>query len=588
MPLALTLATPAVLAGLILVLVLLVQIRRRKAAEAALRERLAFEELLSEITSEFVNLPADQIDGKIQETQRRVCEFLDVDLSSLWQSASLDKPQLSRLTHVYRTYDDPPIPEDMDATEYFPFALKQAMAGEIAVIQVRDLPTEVAPEAARDRQSFDYFGIQSALIFPLLMERRQLVGILSFATVNRERIWAEPLIRQLDLLSQVYVSALARKNADAALRESEARLSLTTTAAQAGLWILDLETGDYWISNIAKSMFQFAPEEPVTLESVLGRVHRDDRELVRLAIQEATAQGELTRCEYRIELPDGSTRWIASFGQCDAGPGPNRLMGVSMDFTERLKAENQVRRQWAQLAHATRLGTMGELTASLAHEIYQPLTAIRTNAEAAQRFLTRSVPDIGEVRSILEDIILDNSRADNVIRNIRNMLRKEPAALVALNLNEVIRDVLSLIRSDSLLRGMRLSVDLAPDLAAEPPLVSADRVQLQQVLINLILNSAAAMRGAPEDQRILVVKTAVHEGRFVHVAVTDRGHGFDQNSGNRLFEPFYTTKPDGMGMGLPISQTIIKALGGTISAMNNPEGGSTFSFSLPVVAQGEQ
>ncbi|MBN2124047.1 MAG: hypothetical protein JW821_07125 [Deltaproteobacteria bacterium] len=217
------------------------------------------------------------------------------------------------------------------------------------------------------------------------------------------------------------------------------------------------------------------------------------------------------------------------------------------------------------------------MTTSLAHEISQPLTAIRSNAEAAQRFLSAALPDTGEVRQILEDIVRDDRRASEVIRKIRSMLKREPIRFAPLDLNDVIQDVLSMVRGDSLLRQLSITTDFALDL----PAVSGDRVQLQQVILNLILNGAAAMKNAPPAQRKLILRTEIREDRCVKVSLTDFGTGIDEHNIERLFEPFYTTKTEGMGMGLSISRTIIKAHGGAISASNNPQGGATFFFTLP-------
>jgi len=230
-----------------------------------------------------------------------------------------------------------------------------------------------------------------------------------------------------------------------------------------------------------------------------------------------------------------------------------------------------------ELAHVTRVAMMGELTTSLAHEINQPLTAILSNAEAAQRFLSQASPDISEVRQILEDIIRDDRRANDVVRKVRALVKKEKLRDEPLDLNEVILVVVDLIRADSLLQGLSIATDLSPGLAA----IHGDGIQLQQVILNLILNGAAAMRNSPSGQRKIIVRTAMLDSRTVKVFVTDFGTGIDEHHIDRLFEAFYTTKPEGLGMGLSISQTIIKAHGGSMEAWNNREGGGTFAFTLP-------
>jgi C4-dicarboxylate-specific signal transduction histidine kinase len=241
-------------------------------------------------------------------------------------------------------------------------------------------------------------------------------------------------------------------------------------------------------------------------------------------------------------------------------------------------AEIEERQRREELAHVTRVGMMGELTTSLAHEINQPLTAILSNAEAAQRFLSRATPDISEVRQILGDIIRDDRRASDVVRKIRALVKKENLRREPLDLNVVIQDVVDLVKGEFLLQGMSIATDLVPALA----LIHGDGIQLQQVILNLILNGAAAMRNSASGQRRIIVRTEMPDSRTVKALVTDYGTGIDEHHIDRLFEPFFTTKPEGLGMGLSISQTIIKAHGGTMEAWNNPQGGATFAFTLPV------
>lgn len=305
----------------------------------------------------------------------------------------------------------------------------------------------------------------------------------------------------------------------------------------------------------------------------LDLVHPDDLNGTREAVSLLASQKEIIHFENRYRCKDGTYRWM----EWTSAPAGDLIYAAARDITERLKAEAESREQWEQLAHVTRIGMMGELTTSLAHEINQPLTAIQSNAEAAQRFLSSAVPDTGEVRQILEDIVRDNRRASDVIRKIRAMVKRESIAFTPLDLNDLTQDVLSLVRGDSLLREMSFITDLHQAL----PTISGDRTQLQQVILNLILNGAAAMKNAPPAQRRLTLKTETQGDRTVKVSVTDLGTGIDERNVERLFEPFYTTKPEGMGMGLSISRTILRVHGGTISASNNPQGGTSFFFTLP-------
>jgi PAS domain S-box-containing protein len=305
----------------------------------------------------------------------------------------------------------------------------------------------------------------------------------------------------------------------------------------------------------------------------LDFVHPDDLDRTQEALSRLAEQHRLTSFSNRYRCRDGSYRWL----EWTAAPVGERIYAAARDITERQFAEAEAMQRRAELAHLSRVATIGELTTSLAHEINQPLTAILSNAQAAQRFLCRPAPDISEVRQILDDIIRDNRRASEVLRNVRALVRKEEPRREWLDLNEAIREVALLLRGEALLQGFSVTMELSPALKR----VQGDYSQLQQVILNLILNGAAAMGNAPREQRRIVVRTAMADNGWVRVSVKDLGTGIDENRVGRLFEPFYSTKPDGMGMGLSISQRIIRDHGGTMEASNNPEGGATFAFWLP-------
>ncbi len=312
----------------------------------------------------------------------------------------------------------------------------------------------------------------------------------------------------------------------------------------------------------------------LTSRQFLDLVHPDDLERTQKALASLVSQQEVIQFENRYRSKDGAYRWL----EWTAAPAGNLIYAAARDFTDRLKAEVENQQRRDELAHVTRIAMMGELTSSLAHEINQPLAAIMTNAGAAQRFLLQVEPDIDEVRQILDDIMRDDIRASEVVSKVRALLKKEKPCQEPMDLNEVIKQVVGLIRGESLLDGLSIETDFIPALAP----IYGDRTQLQQVILNLILNAAAAMGDAEPERRRIVVRTVMPDNRTVKTSVKDYGTGIDQNHMDRLFEPFYTTKPNGLGVGLSISQTIIQAHGGALEASNNPEGGATFSFTLPV------
>jgi C4-dicarboxylate-specific signal transduction histidine kinase len=235
-------------------------------------------------------------------------------------------------------------------------------------------------------------------------------------------------------------------------------------------------------------------------------------------------------------------------------------------------------RQRMELAHATRVSTMGQLAASLAHELTQPLGAILRNTEAAELFLQKETPDLTEIRSILQDIREDDQRAGNVIERMSSLLKRRPVELKPLELAELIKDTLALVRSDAQARQVKINLEI-PE---RPPTVRGDRVHIQQVLLILILNAMDAMAKVTAERRTLTLNVRLLNKQFVQVAVIDSGTGIPPERQPRVFEPFFTTKPEGMGMGLAIAQAIIEAHDGEIQAANNSGGGAVFKFTLAI------
>jgi C4-dicarboxylate-specific signal transduction histidine kinase len=264
--------------------------------------------------------------------------------------------------------------------------------------------------------------------------------------------------------------------------------------------------------------------------------------------------------------------------RCDA----DKVLSIVRDITERRRAELQARELRDELAHVGRVTTLAALTGSLAHEINQPLAAVMTNAQAARRLMAAPVPDLAELRAALADIVADNQRAAEVVKRLRSLLRKDTSEYAPVDVNDSIGEIIKVLQGDIASRRIALDVELAPDL---PP-VLGDRVQLQQVTLNLLMNAFEALERDDRSVKPVQIRTALADG-MITVEVEDDGVGLTDEQLPRMFEPFYTTKPDGMGLGLAICQTILSAHDGSVDVSRNPGRGTTFSFSLPVLVPSE-
>lgn len=246
----------------------------------------------------------------------------------------------------------------------------------------------------------------------------------------------------------------------------------------------------------------------------------------------------------------------------------------------RRRAQEDAARQQADVSHAARLVLVGEMTASIAHEVRQPLSAILSNADAAEMLLAADEPPLEEIRQILDDIRRDDLRANEIVRNLRKLLTKRELRLESVDLNEIVRLTLSMARADATQRGIVMQEALAPAL----PRIAADPVHLQQVLLNLIINAMDAMSSTPLDERQLELVTSLHDARSVEVAVIDSGVGISPEHVSKLFDSFFTTKQHGMGLGLSIARAIVQTHGGTIWVENKNGGGAAFKFTIPLAA----
>jgi PAS domain S-box-containing protein len=381
-----------------------------------------------------------------------------------------------------------------------------------------------------------------------------------------------------------------RRLAEAALQRNEEKLEEAQRIAHVGHWERDLDTDANSWSNETYRIFGLLPQDQVPgLSELTNLLHPDDRPKMIQAIADAVNGVRPYDVEYRVIRPDGEVRFVHSRGGMvkDESGRPRRRFGTVEDITERKRAaaereqaEAALRQAQADLAHVSRLTTMGELTASIAHEVNQPLAAVVNNAHASLSLLPKDTRGLQEVREALTEIIEDANRASDIIERVRRLAKRVPVEKSRLDLSEVVNDVLGLARYGSTMRQVTIRTDLSTDL---PP-VSGDRVQLQQVLLNLVINGMDAMDQVEESKRVLTIcgRRETREGASeALLSVSDSGVGLKPQAMERLFEAFYTTKTQGMGMGLTISRSIIEAHGGRMWAETRHGPGATFIFSLP-------
>src|ERR1700692_4842010 len=386
-----------------------------------------------------------------------------------------------------------------------------------------------------------------------------------------------------------YVGAVmdvtAARQSEEALRRSEGYLADAQRLTGTGSWAWNVATrqGVYW-SQENYRLLGFDPEEGIpSNEAFYQRIHPEDRERVRGEVfLERPVEGPHFDAEFRIVLPDGAIKYVRSTGHPNRNTSGDLLeyVGTSIDVTERKRADEErerLRQVQADLAHLSRVTTMGELTASLAHEIRQPISAAVTNAKTCLRWLGRDEPDVAEACEAASRIVKDVTRAADIISRISSLFKKGALQRELVDVNELIREMIVLLRSEA----SRYSISIRTELAEDLPKVMADRVQLQQVFMNLMLNGIDAMKGTT-GRGELTIKSEAANGQLL-ISVSDTGVGLSSEQAEQIFKAFFTTKDNGTGMGLPISRSIIESHGGVLWAAGAPGRGATFHFTLPAM-----
>jgi PAS domain S-box-containing protein len=370
-----------------------------------------------------------------------------------------------------------------------------------------------------------------------------------------------------------------RKRAEDALRRSDAYLKEAQRLSLTGSFGWNVSSGELFWSEESFRIFGYDRTTKPSLQLIIQRTHPTDIARVRQLIDRASRDGKDWELEHQLLMPDGSIKSAHVVARAARNEsGSVEFVGAVMDVSAAKRAEQELRHAQAELAHISRVTTLGELTASIAHEVNQPIAGVVTNAEAALRWLEAEPPKLEEVRDVLGQIVRDGMRAGDVIHRIRALIKKAPPRMNRIDVNDVTLDVITLTRSEMLRHGVSLQTELAAGL---PP-IEGDRVQLQQVILNLILNAVEAMSGIDEGAREIQISTGREASNGVLVSVRDSGPGLDPQSEDRLFEAFYTTKPDGLGMGLAICRSIIEAHRGRLWATANEPRGAVFQFTLPL------
>src|SRR3989454_537139 len=419
---------------------------------------------------------------------------------------------------------------------------------------------------------------------PILSSTGRVLG--TFATYYREaRSPSSQEHNVVERITHLASIAIERKQAEEKLRQSEAYLAEAQRMTRSGSWAWNVRTGAVFWSQETFRIYECDPEKTIPCWSfILERVHPEDRSGVEQRAKRESTRKDMLNSEgdFRIVFPDGRIKHLHSI----AHPVMNEageiieVVGTTMDITERKLTEEALRQARADLAHVSQVTTMGELTASLAHEVNQPIGAAVTNANTCIRWLARDTPNVEEARAAAMRSAKDGMRAAEIVSRIRLLFKKGTPQREFVDINEVVREMIVLLRGEA----TRHNISVRTELAAELPPVLGDRVQLQQVLMNLMLNGMDAMKDV-DGTRELAIKSQQAENEQVVVTVSDTGVGLPAQQADQIFKAFFTTKSHGTGMGLSISRSIVESHGGPLWAADNSPRGASFHFALPTKAE---
>jgi PAS domain S-box-containing protein len=403
----------------------------------------------------------------------------------------------------------------------------------------------------------------------------RIIGLLQISDRRLGRFSPET-IASMERLADSMATFVAHRQAQEDLRMQEEQFRCLVESSENHLFILD-RAGRYIMSNGRVSQFGLTDGDRL-VGRCLAQVHAPDVSLVyQRHLEQVFVSDAAVEFEHTLPTPEGERLHVDTLYPLHRDGKVWAVGGVCRDVTENRRAEKE--RQWhvQELARMERITTMNELASALVHELNQPLTGILSNAQAAQHLLNHDPPDVVELRDALQDIVADDKRAAEIIHRTRALIRRETSVRERINLNDLLESVARYVHSDMVINGTKILTCPGPGL----PDVMGDRVQLEQVLMNLIRNGVQAMRASDAPDREIRIATGSGNGSVVKVSVRDRGPGISPSAINLIFEPLFTTREEGVGLGLAICRSIVQAHGGRIWAENNAEGGSTLSFELP-------
>ena len=422
--------------------------------------------------------------------------------------------------------------------------------------------------------------LRSVLCLPIV-KQTSLVGALYLENSLTPGVFTPDRVAVLQLLASQAAISLDNAALYTDLQRSEAFLVQGQRVSHGERRTLILSfgwrvaSGELYWSDETYNILEYGRDTPASLDVAFERVHPGDRDSVRKNLDDAIREKKDFDIELRLLMPGGRVKYVQATGRA-VDTGNLDFVGAVREVTERMQAEEALRQAQSDLARINRVTTMGELTASLAHELSQPLTGVITNAKVCQRRLVGDEPDLGELRTANTRLLRDADRAGEILNRIRSQFEKGTVKRETFDVNEVARDTVALLRHEAARYGITVRTELAADL---PPIVG-DRVQLQQVAMNLIINGIEAMKDV-DGIREMVIHSRRGEDEQILVSVGDTGMGFPPQLAERIFDPFFTTKLHGTGMGLRISRSIIESHGGRLWAQNAAGRGAIFFLSLP-------